>query len=120
MKELIEEGKISRNGLSEVIPDEIRRAHAIHPVCCIEQEWSLGTRDLEQDHIPLINELKIGILAYSPLGRGILTNTVNPSNLPEGDWRRNAPMFNSENFKENLEKVESFAKLAEKKGISPS
>jgi aryl-alcohol dehydrogenase-like predicted oxidoreductase len=93
MKELIDEGKINYYGLSEVTPDEIKRAHAIHPVCCLELEWSLANRDLEAEIVPLARELGIGILAYSPLGRGILTNKLDVKQLEEGDWRKTTPRF---------------------------
>lgn len=80
-------GKVKYVGLSEVTPDEIRAAHAIHPLTCVEQEWSLWSRDIEAGIVPVCRELGIGVLAYSPLGRGFLTGALDVTKLPPGDFR---------------------------------
>jgi aryl-alcohol dehydrogenase-like predicted oxidoreductase len=92
LKELIQEGKIKYIGLSECTPDELRRAHAVHPVTAIQMEWSLFTRDIEAEVVSTARELGVGIVAYSPLGRGMLSARFEkPEDLPESDWRRTLP-----------------------------
>jgi aryl-alcohol dehydrogenase-like predicted oxidoreductase len=88
LKELINEGKIKYIGLSECTPDELRRAHAVHPISAIQMEWSLNTRDIEKDILQVARELGVGIVAYSPLGRGLLTGAIQKKeDLDEKDWR---------------------------------
>jgi aryl-alcohol dehydrogenase-like predicted oxidoreductase len=88
LKELINEGKIKYIGLSECTPDELRRAHAVHPISAIQMEWSLNTRDIEKDILVVARELGVGIVAYSPLGRGLLTGAIQKKeDLDEKDWR---------------------------------
>jgi len=88
LKELINEGKIKYIGLSECTPDELRRAHAVHPISAIQMEWSLNTRDIEKDILLVARELGVGIVAYSPLGRGLLTGAIQKKeDLDEKDWR---------------------------------
>lgn len=103
LAELVSEGKIRHIGLSEVGVDTIRRAHAVHPVTAVQSEYSLWTRDQEPAILPLLRELGIGFVAYSPLGRGFLTGTVRSSEeLPDSDYRKTNPRFFDENFQHNL------------------
>ncbi|KAK9853116.1 hypothetical protein WJX84_005604 [Apatococcus fuscideae] len=121
MKEAVTAGKVKHIGLSECSADDIRKAHAIHPITLLEQEWSLFTRDIEEDLLPTANELGIGILAYSPLGRGMLTGSIkSPADLAEGDFRKLSPRFAEEAFKQNMALVERVEKLAQKKGCTSS
>ncbi|EGR31129.1 hypothetical protein IMG5_117220 [Ichthyophthirius multifiliis] len=119
LKKLVHEGKIKYIGLSECTPDELRRAHKIHPVTAIQMEWSLQTRDLEQNIIPTARELGVGIVAYSPLGRGLLSKTFNTGEkLEQGDWRNNVPRFKGENLEKNIPK--KFFEKAVELGFSPA
>lgn len=119
MKEAVVAGKVRHIGLSECNAEDIRKAHAIHPITLIEQEWSLFTRDIEEDLLPTTNELGIGILAYSPLSRGWLSGTLKtPADIPEGDFRKHLPRFSEEAFKQNRALVEKVEALAEKKGCT--
>jgi aryl-alcohol dehydrogenase-like predicted oxidoreductase len=94
MAELVAAGKVRHLGLSEAAPDTIRRAHAVHPITALQTEYSLWTRDLEQEILPTVRELGIGLVAYSPLGRGFLTGTISSTDeLHEGDFRRGVPRF---------------------------
>lgn len=103
LAELVSEGKIRHIGLSEVGVDTIRRAHAVHPVTAVQSEYSLWTRDQEPAILPLLRELGIGFVAYSPLGRGFLTGTVRSTEeLPDSDYRKTNPRFFDENFQHNL------------------
>lgn len=103
LAELVSEGKIRHIGLSEVGVDTIRRAHAVHPVTAVQSEYSLWTRDQEPAILPLLRELGIGFVAYSPLGRGFLTGTVRSTEeLPDSDYRKTNPRFFDENFQYNL------------------
>ena len=101
MAELVKAGKVRYLGLSEAGPATIRRAHAVHPISALQTEYSLWTRDAEDEILPTLRELGIGFVPYSPLGRGFLTGRFrSPADLPEGDWRRNNPRFQGENFPE--------------------
>lgn len=121
MGELVEAGKVRRIGLSEAAPDTIRRAHAVHPLTAIQTEYSLWTRDIERDILPTVRELGIGLVPYSPLGRGFLSGTItSPQDLDENDWRRTNPRFAEENFARNLEPVERVKDLAADKGATPA
>src|SRR5262249_40635221 len=107
-------------GLSEAAPDTIRRAHAVHPISALQSEWSLWSRDLEDEVIPTARELGIGIVPYSPLGRGFLTGQIrSPDHLSRGDFRRGTPRFEGENFRSNLEVVERVRTIAAEKGVTP-
>jgi aryl-alcohol dehydrogenase-like predicted oxidoreductase len=120
VKELIQEGKVRYVGLSEVNSEDIRRAHAVVPITAIELEWSLFTRDAERDIVPTCRELGIGIMAYSPLGRGLLAGRfAKPDDLEEKDWRRTSPRFVGDNFENNLKLVQRVKALAEKKRCTP-
>jgi aryl-alcohol dehydrogenase-like predicted oxidoreductase len=121
MAELVEAGKVRYLGISEAAPDTVRRAHAVHPVTAGQYEWSLFSRDLEDELVPTLRELGIGVVAYSPLGRGFLTGQItSPDDFGEDDFRRNHPRFTGENFARNLDLVERVRELAERKGATPS
>ncbi len=120
MAELVEDGKVRYLGLSEAAPDTMRRACAVHPIAALQSEWSLWSRDIEAQVVPTARELGIGIVAYSPLGRGFLTGDItSPEDFPEGDFRRSQPRFSGENFAHNLELVDRVRELARAKGCTP-
>ncbi|MGH8888727.1 MAG: aldo/keto reductase [Acidothermaceae bacterium] len=120
MKELVDAGKVRCLGLSEAAPATIRRAHAVHPITALQTEYSLWSRDPEDDILPTVRELGIGFVAYSPLGRGFLTGQItSPDDFPPDDFRRNNPRFQGENFTRNLELVERVREIAESKGCTP-
>ena len=113
MASLIEQGKVRHLGLSEASAETIRRAHAVHPITALQSEYSLWTRDAEDEILPTLRELGIGLVAYSPLGRGFLTGRFqSPDDFPQGDFRRNNPRFQGENFYANLRLVERVKELA--------
>ncbi|MGH9002200.1 MAG: aldo/keto reductase, partial [Acidimicrobiia bacterium] len=102
MAELVAAGKVRYLGLSEPAPDTIRRAHIVHPVTAVQSEWSLWSRDIEAEVVPLCWELGIGLVPYSPLGRGFLTGAIKgPDDLADDDFRRSNPRFQAENFQRN-------------------
>jgi aryl-alcohol dehydrogenase-like predicted oxidoreductase len=106
--------------MSEAAPATIRRAHAVHPITALQSEWSLWTRDVEDDVLPTVRELGIGFVAYSPLGRGFLSGRVrSTSDLADDDFRRSHPRFRGENFRRNLDLVAKVDELAAAKGITP-
>jgi aryl-alcohol dehydrogenase-like predicted oxidoreductase len=114
MAELVAEGKVRHLGLSEAAPDTIRRAHAIHPISAVQTEWSLWSRDIEQEVFPLCRELGIGVVPYSPLGRGMLTGKISSrEDLPENDYRRRMPRFGQEAFDANAAAVETVRQIAQ-------
>jgi aryl-alcohol dehydrogenase-like predicted oxidoreductase len=120
MAELVEAGKVRYLGLSEAGPDTMRRAVAVHPIAALQSEWSLWSRDIEGAVVDTARELGIGIVAYSPLGRGFLTGQItSPDDFPEGDFRGNLPRFRGENFVHNLELVGAVRALASTKGCTP-
>lgn len=118
LKALVEEGKIRYVGLSECTPDELRRAHSVHPVTAIQMEWSLQTRDIEKDVVPVARELGIAIVPYSPLGRGFLADIANIENMDEHDWRRSNPRFSGENYEENKKRIARYFDIAKRKGCT--
>ena len=119
LAELVKEGKIKYIGLSECTPTELRRAHAVHPITAIQMEWSLQTRDIEQTLLPVARELGVGIVPYSPLGRGLLTGKITSLNdLEEKDWRKTVPRFSEENFNKNADIGTQFADYAKRKGCT--
>ncbi|HWC43165.1 MAG TPA: aldo/keto reductase [Actinomycetota bacterium] len=121
LAELVEAGKVRHLGISEAAPETVRRAHAVHPVTAGQYEWSLFSRDLEDELVPTLRELGIGVVAYSPLGRGFLSGRItSPDDFGEDDFRRNHPRFTGDNFARNLELVERVRDLAERKGATPS
>jgi aryl-alcohol dehydrogenase-like predicted oxidoreductase len=121
MKELVEAGKVRYLGLSEAAPETIRRAHAVHPISALQSEYSLFTRELEDEVLPTLRELGIGFVAYSPLGRGFLTGAwKSMDDLPEDDTRAGRfPRFSEENFRQNLELAERVREIAAEKGATP-
>src|SRR4051812_19714133 len=119
MAELVAEGKVRHLGLSEASAASLRRAAAVHPITALQSEWSLWTRDLEQEVLGVARELGIGIVPFSPLGRGFLTGAITtPDDFGEDDFRRNNPRFQGENFARNLELVAAVKKLAADKGCT--
>lgn len=121
MAELVKEGKVRYLGISEAAPDTIRRANAVHPITALQTEYSLWSRDPEDEILPTVRELGIGFVAYSPLGRGFLTGRFKkPEDIPEDDFRRNHPRFQGENFYKNLELVDRVEQIAQEKGCAAS
>lgn len=119
MAELVREGKVRYLGLSEASVQNIRRAHAVYPISALQNEYSLWTRDPEDAVLPLLRELGIGLVPYSPLGRGFLTGTLkSPADFAADDYRRNSPRFQGENFTKNLELVDLIRNIAKRKGIT--
>jgi aryl-alcohol dehydrogenase-like predicted oxidoreductase len=119
MAELVEQGKVRYLGLSEAAAETIRRAHAVHPISALQTEYSLWSRDVEDEILPTIRELGIGLVAYSPLGRGFLSGRIRSvDDLEENDFRRINPRFQGENFQKNLELVERVEELAAAKGCT--
>ena len=120
LADLIAEGKIRGYGLSEAAPATIRRAHAVHPVTAVQSEYSLWTRDPEAEVLPVLRELGIGFVPYSPLGRGFLTGTIRSlDDFDEDDFRRNNPRFEGENLTANIRIVEQVDAVAESVGATP-
>jgi aryl-alcohol dehydrogenase-like predicted oxidoreductase len=121
MAELVKAGKVRHLGLSEAAPHTIRRAHAVHPVAALQTEYSLWTRDPEDEVLDTCRALGIGFVAYSPLGRGFLTGRFRSiDDLAPDDWRRNNPRFQGDNFQRNLDLVARVEALAKKKGCTPA
>ncbi|WP_039937864.1 aldo/keto reductase [Streptomyces himastatinicus] len=119
MAELVRAGKVRHLGLSEASAETIRRAHAVHPIAALQSEWSLWTRDLEAETAPVCRELGIGLVPFSPLGRGFLTGRyTSVENLPETDMRRTQPRFADGNLEQNLAIVDKLNELAEQKGVT--
>lgn len=120
MAELVKQGKVRYIGLSEASAATIRRAASVHPISALQSEYSLWSRDIEDEIIPTIQELGIGLVAYSPLGRGFLSGTVTSlDDLAADDYRRNSPRFQGENFNQNLELVEKVKEIATEKSVTP-
>jgi aryl-alcohol dehydrogenase-like predicted oxidoreductase len=121
LAELVEAGKVRHIGLSEAAADTIRRAHTVHPITAVQTEYSLWTRDLEDEILPTLRELGIGLVPYSPLGRGFLSGRFkSPEDLDSDDFRRNGPRFTGENLERNLELVAKVEELASEKGCTPA
>lgn len=119
MAQLVKEGKVRYLGLSEASPQTLRRANAVHPIAALQTEYSLWTRDPEDEVLATCKELGVGFVAYSPLGRGFLTGQIkNMSELPQGDWRQAAPRFQAENLKKNLEILRRIETIAKEKGCT--
>jgi aryl-alcohol dehydrogenase-like predicted oxidoreductase len=120
MAELVKDGKVRHLGLSEASAETIRRAHAVHPIAAVQTEYSLWTRDVEDEIVPTLRELGIALVAYSPLGRGFLSGRFSSTDeLEEGDFRRHGPRFTGENLKQNLVLAERVRELASERGITP-
>lgn len=119
--DLIAEGKVLHFGLSEASPDTIRRAHAVQPVTALQTEYSLWTRDVEAEILPLLRELGIGFVPYSPLGHGLLTGQIRSvEDFPDDDWRKTNPRFNGENFHRNLAIVDEVKAIGAEVGATPA
>ncbi len=118
MAELVRAGKVGHIGLSEVNADTLRRADAVYPIAALQSEWSLFTRELEREIVPAARELGVGIVPYSPLGRGELTGSVDIS--AEDDFRRSSPRFQQDNRERNLERVERAREIAAEVGCTPA
>lgn len=120
MSRLVDEGKVRFIGLSEAGPSTLRRAYRVHPISALQTEYSLWTRDPEEDILDTTRSLNIGFVAYSPLGRGFLTGRFSRlEDIPEDDWRRKSPRFRSENFEKNRVLVQRLEEIARGKGITP-
>jgi aryl-alcohol dehydrogenase-like predicted oxidoreductase len=121
MAELVASGKVRHLGLSEAAPETIRRAHAVHPIAALQTEYSLWSREPEDEILPTVRELRIGFVPYGPIGRGFLSGQIrSPEDLEPGDFRLTTPRFKGENFARNLELVDEVKELAEEKQISPA
>lgn len=121
MADLVNEGKVRFLGLSEAAAQTIRRAYAVHPIAALQTEYSLWTRDVEQEILPLCRELGIGFVSYSPLGRGFLTGAItSPESLPPDDVRRNHPRFLSDNLKKNVEFLRRLEEIANETRCTPA
>ncbi len=120
MAELVKQGKVRYLGLSEAGASTIRRAHKVHPITALQTEYSLWSRDPEDEILPTVRELGIGFVPYSPLGRGFLSGQLkSPDDLAADDYRRHSPRFQGENFHKNLELVEKVKEIATEKGVTP-
>jgi aryl-alcohol dehydrogenase-like predicted oxidoreductase len=121
MADLVREGKVRWLGLSEAAAATLRRAHSVHPIAALQTEYSLWTRDPEDQILPTCRALGVTFVAYSPLGRGFLTGRFRtPEDLPSDDWRRNNPRFQGDNFERNLELVRRVEAIARRKGCTPA
>jgi aryl-alcohol dehydrogenase-like predicted oxidoreductase len=119
MADLVKEGKVLYLGLSEAAPQTIRRAHAVHPISALQTEYSLWSRDPEEEILPTVRELRIGFVPYSPLGRGFLTGQIKSfDDLAADDYRRYSPRFQGDNFKKNMETVERITEIAKEKSVT--
>lgn len=121
MADLVRAGKVRYLGLSEAGPQTIRRAHAVHPIAALQTEYSLWSRDPEDAILPVVRELGIGFVSYSPLGRGFLTGQIRSvDDLAADDFRRSSPRFQGENFQKNLDLVREIEAMAREKGCTPA
>ncbi|MFD1187181.1 aldo/keto reductase [Pontibacter rugosus] len=120
MADLVQEGKVRYIGLSEASPASIRKAHTVHPIAAVQSEYSLLTRDVEQEVLPLCKELGIGFIPFSPLVRGLVTNTVDMQQLPDDDMRKSLPRFHEEHLDNNQQLAKEFAAFAGIKSCTPA
>jgi aryl-alcohol dehydrogenase-like predicted oxidoreductase len=121
MSDLVREGKVRYLGLSEAAAATIRKAHAVHPISALQTEYSLWSREVEDEILPTVRELGIGFVPYSPLGRGFLTGQIQKfEDLAEDDYRRFSPRFQGENFQKNMDLVKRIEQIAKEKGCQPS
>jgi aryl-alcohol dehydrogenase-like predicted oxidoreductase len=121
LSDLVREGKVRHIGLSEASPATIRRAHAVHPVSALQTEYSLWTRDPETELLPLLRELGIGFVPYSPLGHGFLTGQIRTvDDIPDDDWRKTNPRFTGENFQRNLRLLDQVTAIADELNATPA
>lgn len=120
MKVFVHAGKVRYLGISEAAPETIRKAHATHPITALQSEYSLWSRDVEDEILPTTRQLGIGFVPYSPLGRGFLTGRISsPEDFAEDDFRRSSPCFSGENFQKNLDLVDRVSDLASQKAVTP-
>jgi aryl-alcohol dehydrogenase-like predicted oxidoreductase len=120
MADLVRAGKVRFLGLSEASAQTVRRAHAVHPITALQTEYSVWSRDVEDEILPTVRELGIGFVAYSPLGRGFLAGRITrPEDIAEGDWRKNHPRFQGDNFQKNVDLVRRVEALARQKRCTP-
>jgi aryl-alcohol dehydrogenase-like predicted oxidoreductase len=120
MSQMVKEGKVRYLGLSEASVSSIKKAQAVHPISALQSEYSLLTRDVEAEILPLCKELNISFIPFSPLARGLVTNTVDNSKLAADDWRKTLPRFSDEHWDNNKKLAEAFADLASAKRCTPS
>jgi aryl-alcohol dehydrogenase-like predicted oxidoreductase len=120
MADLVKEGKVRYIGLSEASPNSIRKAHSVHPVAALQSEYSLLTREVEKDILPLCKELGIGFIPFSPLARGLVTNTLDTSALKDGDFRKSLPRYQAAYADNNKSLAEGLAQIARNKDCTPS
>lgn len=120
LADLVQAGKVVRIGLSEVSADTLRRAHAVHPVAAVQSEYSLTTRDMEAEVLPACRELGVAFVAYSPLGRGLLSGALDRDSLAENDFRRNAPRFGDEALEANNARLDTLRAIADMREATPS
>lgn len=120
MARLVEQGKVRYLGLSEASVNSIRKAHAVHPISALQSEYSLLTRDPENDIIPECRDLGITFVPFSPLARGLMTNTLDVSTIKENDFRKTLPRYQQEHAENNRKLTEGFAEIAAKKSCTPS
>jgi len=120
MAELVKEGKVRYLGLSECTPEALRRAYAVHPIAALQSEYSLLTRDVEKEMLPLTKELDVTLVPFAPLSRGLITNKLNVSTLEANDSRRNLPRYNGEYWENNQKLASEFADFAAGKNITPA
>jgi aryl-alcohol dehydrogenase-like predicted oxidoreductase len=120
MAQLVKEGKVRYLGLSEASAASIRKAHAVHPIAALQSEYSLLTRDVENEILPVLRELNISLVPYSPLARGLVTNTVSKDDLAADDFRRTLPRFSNDNWDNNQKLADAFADVAQQKNVTPA
>ncbi len=120
MSDLVKQGKVRYLGLSEASASSLRKAHAVHPIAALQSEYSLLTRDVEEQILPVCKELGITFVPFSPLARGLMTNTLNLHQLPENDFRRGLPRYQQEYQENNTNLASAFAQVALKKGCTPA
>ncbi len=121
MAKLVAEGKVRHLGMSEASPDELRRAHVVHPIAALQTEYSLWSRDPEREILPAVRQLGIGFVPYAPLGRGFLAGSVSgPADLGDDDLRRQSPRFQEDNVRRNARIVAAVRRLADRLGASPA
>jgi aryl-alcohol dehydrogenase-like predicted oxidoreductase len=120
MAQLVKEGKVRYLGLSEASASSLRKAHAVHPITALQSEYSLLTRDVEKEILPTCRELGITLVPYSPLARGLVTNTLQKDQLAENDFRRTLPRLSNEHWENNQQLAEAFAAYAQEKNCTPA
>lgn len=120
MAELVKEGKVRYLGLSECTADDLRRAHAVHPITALQNEYSLLTRDVEKEILPLTKELRVGFIPFSPLSRGLMSNSLDVGTLGENDFRKNLPRYGGEHLDNNQKLASEFAAFASTKNCTPA